>query len=207
MRRRPEISREFVESHRRQRFVRAAATIAHEEGVRAITATNLCQVARTARNSFYDVFPNVNACLAYGVAEAFEHLFSPLREADGTGEWLREVDAAIAGLYAAAAAEPLLAELFLVHSFGVRVEPGQPDFASGTELLAGLLRRGRGETEAGHHQPPALSEEYLSQVVVSLAAQKVSWGETESLAAHAREMTLLVGGTYLGPAEAARILA
>lgn len=208
VRRRPTVSREIVTLHQRRRFAVAAAEIAHEFGPRQITVTNLCRVAHGARNTFYDLFDNINGCLRLGVVEADERLFAPLREADGEGEWLLEVEAAIAGFYANVAAEPLLAEFLFVHSYFVELEPGDPSIETGIEAMTALLHRGRSAAASvGHEDPPPLAEEYLARVIVSTAALKVKQADTEALPALTREMTLLAGTTYMGAEAASQVLA
>ena len=205
---RPGISREFIESNRRKDFVLAAAEIAHEFGVQAVTVSLLCRMARRARNSFYDQFDNVNDCLRYGIDEAFERFFAPLRDtATEEDEWLLGIHRAISGLYSATAAEPLLAELILVHSFGVPTKPGDADFDSGVNVMIDLLAEGRKLPSPGGGPPIPITEEYLARVVVNLAGLKLSRDEAASLPSHSREMTMLVGNAYLGPEATARILA
>lgn len=205
--RRPLLQREFIEANRRRGLALAAAELAHEFGVHAVTVTLICRTAHSARNTFYEQFDNVNACLRHGVREGFERLFASLRETGGEqSNWLLEVEQAIAGLYGAAAAEPLLAEMLLIHSYGVALEPGDPDFDTGVRALAGLLARGRGESPAAR-EPMPFAEDYLAQVVISLAALKVRQEEAQTLPDQTREMTLLVGTSYLGIEQAARILA
>jgi AcrR family transcriptional regulator len=204
--RRPVLPREFIEANRRRSFVLAAAEAAHDAGICAVTAGLLCRNARSARTTFYDHFDNVNHCLRYGIKEAVERLFAPVREAGGKGrEWLLEVDRAIAGFYAAAAAEPLLAELLLVHSIAVPLRDGDPDLDTGVDAMAALLVGGRGQIPTGS-APVPLAEEYLSRVIISMAVLKLRQGEAETLPALSREMTLLVGDTYLDIAETGRIL-
>ena len=183
---RPGISREFIESNRRKDFVLAAAEIAHEFGVQAVTVSLLCRMARRARNSFYDQFDNVNDCLRYGIDEAFERFFAPLRDtATEEDEWLLGIHRAISGLYSATAAEPLLAELILVHSFGVPTKPGDADFDSGVNVMI----------------------DRADEAIRLYSGLKLSRDEAASLPSHSREMTMLVGNAYLGPEATARILA
>lgn len=205
--RRPLLQREFIDANRRRSFALAAAELAHEFGVHAVTVTLICRTAHSARNTFYEQFDNVNACLRHGVGEAFEHLFASLREVGGEqDEWLLDVEAAIAGLYGATAADPLLAEMLLIHSFGVSLESGDPDFDSGVSALAGLLARGRSESPAAE-EPMPFAEDYLARVIISLATLKVRQEEAQTLPAETREMTLLVGTSYLGIEQATKILA
>jgi len=95
---RPLLSRTFIEAERRRRFAAAAAAIAHERGPRAVTAARICARAHSARNTFYELFASVEDCLRFGVGEAGERILEPLRSAAGEGEWLPEVELALAGV-------------------------------------------------------------------------------------------------------------
>jgi AcrR family transcriptional regulator len=206
VRRRPELPRAFIEANRRKSLARAAARVAHEAGVHAVTVTLICREAHSARNTFYGHFHNVEDCLRHGIREALEYLFAPIREGGAEGsEWLPEVERAITGFYAAAAAEPLLAELLLVHSAGFHHDDGGSDLDTGLEALAALLAGGRAQAAAAGGPVP-LAEDYLTRAIVSLAALKLRQDEGETLPEHSREMTLLVGSVYLGNAETGRIL-
>ncbi len=202
---RPTISRDFLERERRRRFVAVAAEIAHESGLGGVTASLICRRARSAKNTFYELFDSAADCLRYGVIEAEDHVFAPVREQPGDGEWIDEVEAAIAGLYGVVAAEPLLAELLLVHSFGVELGPEDRGYDAGVAELSALLERGRAAAaELGLPEPSPIAEEYLARVVVSLAALKVRQGEPASLLGEVREVATLVATTYLGEAAADR---
>jgi AcrR family transcriptional regulator len=204
--RRPTLSREFLEASRRRRFARAVAEIVHESGVHAVTVTRICRAARSARNTFYDHFRGVNDCLRYAVGEAFEHLFAPVREAGAQDDgWLLEVERAIMAFYAGVVAEPLLAELLLVHSFAVQMDDDDRDFDAGVAAMMTLLARGR-EEDPARAEPVPLTEDYLARVIISLAVLKLRQGKGETLPSHGREMTALVGNAYLGIEQTMRIL-
>jgi AcrR family transcriptional regulator len=205
--RRPQISRQFLEEHRRRRYVEAAAELLHEFGREGPTVTNIVRMAGTARNSFYEVFGGAEDCIAYGIGAVVEELFATLAAQDGEGEWLGELDEAISGFYGAVAAEPILAELFLIHAASSRVEEGRSAARAGAEHFVDLLARGRAEAEAQGRRPlPAPAEEYFSRAIVSVAAGRVRRADLDALPEESRPMAALVGGFYLGPAAAEEIL-
>lgn len=207
MHRRPALPREFLEAGRRRKFARAVAEIVHESGVHAVTVTRICRAARSARGTFYDLFENINDCLRYAVGEGFEHLFAPVREVGAQDDdWLLGVERAITGFYAAVAADPLLAELFLIHSFAVQMDGDDRDFDAGVAAMVMLLAGGRQESSL-KGEPIPLTEDYLARVIISLAVMKLRQGEGETLPSHGREMTFLVGNAYLGIEQTARTLA
>jgi AcrR family transcriptional regulator len=206
--RRPQISREFLEEHRRRRYVDAVAELLHEFGREGPTVTNLVRLAGTARNSFYELFRSGDDCIAYGVGVAAEEIFPDLGIQDGEGEWLAEVAAAVSGFYTAVAAQPLLAELLLIHSAGCRPAAGREALPGGIDRFAALLGRGRVESESrGRRPPPPLLDEYLAWAIAAPAAARVRGAEVAALPRESRAVTLLVGSYYLGSEAAEKALA
>jgi AcrR family transcriptional regulator len=212
-RRPPLINREIVLDHRRRRAVMGAARGAHELGIGGVTVKVICADAKMARNTFYDLFSDVAACLRLGFRESFE-LIDPTPEPGDASEeesWPAETDAAIARLYAAVAAEPLLAELCLVHSFGAPAESAGHDFEAVVGGMEARLRRGRDAAKAllgkGHPDPGPVTDEYLARTIVSLAQLKLMQGDAGSLFEHRAEMSLLVATSYFGPEAGTRLLA
>jgi AcrR family transcriptional regulator len=194
-RRRPQLSRDFLEDYRRRRYVDATAELLHEFGRQGPSVTNIVRLAGTARNSFYEVFRSAEDCIAYGIDLAEGELFAALEAQDGDGEWIDEVREAIAGFYAVVSAEPLLPELFLIHSAASRADHG---FAGAARFTA-LFDRGRAAAGTRGGRPvPATTGEYLSLAVVSLAARRVRDVDPCSLHEESRAMTALVAGFYLG---------
>jgi AcrR family transcriptional regulator len=205
--RRPRISQDFLEDYRRRRYVDATAELLHEFGRQGPSVTNIVRLAGTARNSFYEVFRGAEDCIAYGIGLAADELFATLDAQGGEGEWIGEVDEAIAGFYAAVAAEPILAELFLIHSAASRVDSGLAATRAGVERFTDLFERGRAAAEGrGGRQLPAATSEYFALAIISLAARRVRDEEPASLLGEAPAMTALVGGFYLGSEATAEIL-
>jgi AcrR family transcriptional regulator len=201
--RRPRISREYLEEHRRGRYVDAVAELLHEFGREGATVTNVVRLGGTARNSFYEVFGGIEDLLAYGTDAVARELFAALSDLDGADEWPVEVAEAIAGFYAAVADRPLRAELFLIHSPASRTEAGRVASRAGQESFVDLLRRGR---DGAGRALPSSAEEYFSLATVSLAARRVRGADVEGLRDEARGMAASVIGFYLGPEAADRIL-
>ncbi len=155
--RRPRISRRYLERRRRRRYVDAAAELLHEFGREGPTVTNLVRLAGTARGSFYEVFDSAEDCIAYGIAVAADELFATLAAQDGGGEWTAELHEAVAGFYGAAAAGPILAELFLIHSAAARRPPPAAGLGGGVprggDHLAGEAPRPRRGRDLARREP------------------------------------------------------
>jgi AcrR family transcriptional regulator len=196
---RPQVSRDFVEGYRRRRCAEATAEILHEFGRGGLSVTAVVRLAHTARNSFYELFPSIEDCIDYGIGLAEAELFADLDGLDGEGEWLTELSQGIGSFFERVAAQPLLADLFLIHSGGSRTETAQAAFVTGGERFVPLLRRGRPEAEAlGRPDPSPLVDEYLSRAIVSLAARRVRDSEVERLPAESSAMTRLAAQYYTG---------
>jgi AcrR family transcriptional regulator len=206
--RKPRISREYLEAHRRGRYVDASAELLHEFGRQGSTVTNLVRLAGTARNSFYEVFTGAEDCIAYGVGLAAEEIFATLDAQTGEGEWLAEVEGAIGGFYAAVAARPLQAELLLIHSAGCRSDIGREALPRGIDRLAALLQRGRAESESrGLCPPPPLADQYLAWGIATPAVLQVRNAESASLPRESHGVSALVAGYYLGSEGSEEVLA
>ena len=197
--RRPRVSQAFVDMHRRRRYVDATAEILHEFGRAAATTTNVINLAGGARSSFYEVFSNVEECITYGLGIAEAELFASLEDLPGEDGWLGDVERAIAGFFEAVAANPTLAELYLIHSATSRTEQGRGAFDSAGEHFLPLLRRGRAEAEALGRRPPSeVIEQCLSHAIVALAAARVRRTDIKTLAAESRPTAAMVAGFYVG---------
>lgn len=205
--RRPRISAAFLEENRRRRYVDAAAELLHEFGREGPSVANIVRLAGTARNSFYEVFGSGEECIAYGIGLAAGELFAALDGQDGDGEWLLGVSEAITGFYDAVVAEPLLAELLLIHSATSRLVESRAATRRGTERFAALLRRGRAKAETRARGPlPETTEEYFSGTIVALAARRVREADLAQLPREGAELSALIGGFYLGPEATDEIL-
>jgi AcrR family transcriptional regulator len=205
--RRPQISREYLDQYRRRRYVDAVAEVLHEFGRAGATTTNVVRLAGTARNSFYEVFSSVEDCIAYGIGVAVGELFAMLEGQSGAGDWAAEVEEAIAGFYGVVAADPILAELFLIHAAASRVEHGREAARRGAEAFAPIFGRGREEAERrGLRPPPDLAPEFFSLAALSPAARRVRGEAVAMLVEEARPMAALVVGAYLGPEAADELL-
>jgi AcrR family transcriptional regulator len=208
---RPQISREFVERHQRERLLHAAAELAARTGVGGITTTRLLAGARMARNTFYDLFAGKDAFLEFAFAEAFAFVFDSVPAALGSpAPWPQRLDEAIAGIYGSAGADPPLAALCLVYSSESPRSHGH-DYQTGVDALAALIGEGR---EAGrralagrYRDPPANAEDFLAQGIASLAALRLRQGLGETLPAHTLEMAVLASVPFFGPTAASHFTA
>jgi hypothetical protein len=116
-----------------------------------------------------------------------------MASADGGSGWPAVVDAKVEALYASVAANPLLAELCLVHSYGLLEEAAGHDFEATVDEVARMLSAAR--RQEGRRAVPLL-EEYLARAIVSLAASRALQGGVDGLAAERPAMVTLVAASY-----------
>lgn len=172
-----------------------------------MSVSNLVRLAGTSRSTFYELFSSGEACIAHAIGVAGEEIFAPVEAQDGTGEWSLEAQDAIAGVYAAVAADPVLAELCLIHSHASRVERGLSVAEPGVECLTRLLRRGRAEAAARGRPPlPDTAEEFFAVAIIWPALRRVRSPEVEALPGEAHGVARLVVDAYLGSDTADRLI-
>jgi AcrR family transcriptional regulator len=188
-----DLPREYVVAAQRRRAAAAVAEIAHEFGLSGVTTAAVCRVARMARATYYDRFDSAGGCLRYSFAEAYRQVLGPVTEGDGDGDWLSMIDSKIQALYASVAANPLLAELCLVHSHTAPEEAAGNDFEAAVDAFVELLAAAR---KKGEQRPIPLLDEYLARAILSLAASRALEGELAGLVAEGRGMTALVAAAY-----------
>jgi hypothetical protein len=189
----PDLPREYVIAAQRRRAVDAVAEIAHEFGLGAATTVAVCRLGRMARATYYSLFESASGCLRYSFAEAYRQVLGPMASADGGSGWLAVVDAKVEALYASVAANPLLAELCLVHSCGLPEEAAGHDFEATVDEVGRMLSAARGQEG---RRPLPLLEEYLARAIVSLAASRALQGEVDELVAERPAMVALVAASY-----------
>jgi AcrR family transcriptional regulator len=162
---RPQISRAFLEHHRRLAFVAAAAELADEFGVRAVTVSMLCSVGHAARNTFYDLFANGEECFRFTAATGYEALFAGLP--DPTAE-APDPHMVTRRLGEAAAAEPALVRFFLFHSRSVPRAEGERTPESAVERLAALFA-----ARLGPGTSPGRREDLLARVYIEMLTRRL----------------------------------
>jgi len=165
MGRRPQISRAFLEEHRRRTFALGAAELADEFGVRAITVAMLCQVGHSARNTFYELFSSGADCFRFTAARGHELLFANAPDPAEEEITLAEVTRR---LCEAAAAEPALVRFLLLHSRGLGLGEGDPSLTSAVGRLAALLA---GARECG--AADGLREEFVARVYLEMLTRRL----------------------------------
>ncbi len=183
--RRPLLPQEFIDNYKRWRVLVAIAGLAHEGGAGELTTTQIIARAKISRPTFYELFESKAACFAFACGAARRYLVGPIEAAgEAPGPWPERMSAAVGDLLAAAAEQPLLAELCLLHAAGMRREPQEPCGEAVVEALARLAAdgRGAGRQAAGglpYREPQPGTEELVACAIVSVVAPRVRAGAAE----------------------------
>ncbi len=196
-----------VEEVQRTRILEAMAEMAADMGVGAVTVSHVVAHAGVSRRTFYELFPDREACLLaafnLGVERAWARI-GPVYHAEP--RWRDGIRVGLAAFLAFLEDEPSLGQLCVVHSLG----GGAQVLNRRAEVLGKLAEavdRGRAEGVAGRAQPPALIAEGVVGAVMSVIYSQLQ-GEDEE-----QPLTDLFGVLmnlillpYLGPSTARREL-
>lgn len=192
------ISRHVLEGFRRERIYLAVAELAHEGGAGALTMAAIVKRGRMSRNTFYDLFADKRECLDLACEFARDCLVTPLREAGpDSGAMNERLERAIAALVAAVSAQPVVAELCLVHAPSVSPLGRELGVDAVVEALIAALKQGGDAPDGGS---PGL-EEFVAATIVSIVATRARRGEAAELGTLQSELTELAARLWTEPAE------
>jgi AcrR family transcriptional regulator len=194
------IPREAVEDDQRERLVAAIAAIAHERGLAEVSVSRIVEQAGISRKTFYELFESKGECVERACEEAHARLFAGVALAsEAGGAWLDRVERAVGALLDAATADPLGAELCLIHARAVRGGVGEARWEKGVETMAEAIRGGsETEGEEAERGPLGLSVEFSACAVLWLVALQVRWSGSEGVAGMRGELVRLVADSFLG---------
>lgn len=197
---RPKLAPTFVADYQRSRVATAAALLASEHGLNALTVTSICAAAKMGRGRFYALFGGRSGALKYSFARSFHSTFGPVEAIPPNEVWHDRLEAGLGALFAATAAAPHMAELCLVHSQGEPSLAAGHDFEAGVGAVGALMPAGDG---GGAENAPGPMAEYLARVVVSLLKLRLLRGQLAQLPADREELVLLAARAFPGPADPA----
>jgi AcrR family transcriptional regulator len=157
-----------VEEVQRTRILEAMAEMAVDMGAGAVTVSHVVAHAGVSRRTFYELYPDREACLLaafnLGVARARARV-EPAYAAES--RWRDGIRVGLAAFLAFLEDEPALGSLCVVHSLG----GGAEVLSRRTEVLgklADVVDRGRAEGAEGRAQPPALIADGVVGAVMSV---------------------------------------
>jgi AcrR family transcriptional regulator len=203
------LPQEFLDRHKRERVLAAITELAHERGAGELTTTQIVAWAKISRTTLYEIFDGKAGYLEFACEEARRHLVDPIEAAgEAPGPWVERIDGAVGGFLKAAAERPLLAELGLIHSAGMRSGSELPCHQAVVEALARVAEGGReaGRQLAGsgaYREPQPKVGELVACAIVSVVALRVRDGSAE-LPGLREELVGVATRPFLGAGAAGR---
>lgn len=198
------LPREFIVQNQRERIVTAMVETVAERGYNETTVGHVTKAAAVSRRTFYEHFPDKEACFLAAYEMVLNHILTAMRvAAEAFEQWSQKVRAALATMLRFFAGAPELARICMI----------EPAIAGGAlaarhrasmEGFAEILRAGRPEVEGERPLPDAI-EETLVGGVVSLIVKEINAGNTEQLEKMLPDLVELILSPYLGAKEAARL--
>ncbi len=142
----------------RRRLLLAIGEVIGENGLEAATVGRICEQAGVSRRTFYELFPDREACLLAAFDQAIRRLTQILLPAyREEGSWRARVRGALMLLLEQLDAEPDLARLCVVESLraGPLVRERRNEVL---DTLARVVDEGRQESRSGSEPPPLTAQ-------------------------------------------------
>lgn len=196
----------MVARSQRERLLDAAVDVVAEKGYAATTVADLTGEAGISRTTFYEMFPDKEACFlaAYDVAaDVLARRVAAAFEAEG--EWPARARAGLEALLESLAEEPAIARLALV-DFGAAGPAAQRRYRAALQRMTPLFDEGRDFAPEGRRLPPNTSRMAIG-AVVGLIAEEIVAGRAERLPELLPEVLFATLSPYLGPEAAALAVA
>lgn len=195
---RPELPREFVASHKRQRMMDAIAELSAEKGYEATKIADIVRRAAVARKTLYDNFDGKEDLFLSAISAAIDEMRHAVEtaceSADGDDE--RGI---VAGLEAALdyiAANPAAAQMFMVEAISATPSSARLH-DSGMHVFVELLRK----RTPSDSELPATLEESLIGGVAWILQQQIRRGEAADVCELLPELSQFVLSPYQGVAK------
>jgi AcrR family transcriptional regulator len=181
------LPKRYVDEYKRERCAVAIAEVVHAVGPHGLKASLISQKAKIARATFYDIFDGREKAVEWACEFAVGKLLEPVRQAiDEGGSAEERVEGAIGALVAAAAAEPSLAELCLVHATAFFPRRAQRYDQPLVDALAPVLDESRSQSDP---DSDTSFGELWAYGILSLVGNRLVEGESDSLLSLAPELT------------------
>lgn len=187
------LPRELVRENQRHRLLQAALDVFSERGYTDATVQDLLRAAHVSRATFYEIFPDKEACLAV----LYEELVTSLRvqveaSAAGVPRWPDRIRAVVKEVVETLADDPRIASICTIEApYGPAAVLEHHAQVLGE--LSGALRAGRGESPRGEELPDVL-ESALVCGAIYVVGRSVVFGqgpEPGELIAELPELLLL----------------
>jgi AcrR family transcriptional regulator len=193
----------------RRRLLLAIGEVVAEGGLEAATVGRVCEQAGVSRRTFYELFPDREACLLAAFDQAIEriaHKLAPIYTSDL--RWYERVRGALSHLLQHLDAEPDVACLCVVEAPRAGAELLEHRRRA-LAVLARAVDEGRGEARAGSGPPPLTAQGVvggaLSVIHARLleSASQLAWRPLAELTA---PLMAMIVHPYLGPTAARKEL-
>jgi AcrR family transcriptional regulator len=147
-----------VSEMQRRRLLLAIGEVIGESGLETATVGRICEQAGVSRRTFYELFPDREACLLAAFDQAIGRLTQILLPAyRKQGPWRARVRGALVLFLEQLDTEPDLARLCVVES--LRAGPGVRERRNQVlEALASIVDEGRQESRVGSEPPPLTAQ-------------------------------------------------
>jgi AcrR family transcriptional regulator len=200
------VTRSNAHVDQRRRILRAVGELVGEHGYGDVTVELIVKRARVSFKTFYKHYPSKEECLLDLCERAFDSSERTIRERleSEPAPWPEQVVVALRTLFDLIVSDPLLARAVIVESPTVGAAIAER-YEQASKALVPLFRAGRELNPRGAELPETI-EETLAGSVFWTAYQRLMVGEAEQLPAALPVLLELVLRTYLGPAEASRIV-
>lgn len=188
----------MIARSQRERLLDAAIDVVAEKGYAKTTVADLTREAGISRTTFYEIYPDKEACFLAAYDAAADVLARRVAAAfEAEGEWPSRVRAGLEALLGSLAAEPAVARLALV-DFGAAGPAAQRRYRAALQRMTPLFDEGRDFAPEGRRLPPNTSRMAIG-AVVGLVADEIAAGRTEQLPGLLPDVLLAALSPYLGP--------
>jgi AcrR family transcriptional regulator len=200
------VTRDNAHIDQQRRLRRAVGEVVAERGYSEVTVELIVKRAHVSLKTFYKHYASKQECFENLFEVASELTEKRIRDAVQGQElaWPDEVLTTLRTLVEAIVADPVMARAVIVEA--PTVGPAMTArYEHATQALASLLRAGRAQNSRGEELPDTI-EETLAGAVLWSAYERLIVDEAETLRDYLPVLTELILRTYLGSAEASRIV-
>lgn len=181
-----------MRDHQRQRILLAALDVIGEKGLEGATVKDLIRKAHVSRATFYEVFTDMEACLAELHDDVLSWLYEQVTLALAeTESWSTGVQVALAKTVDLLTEDPRLAALCAVEAPVSRIQEVRTRHGQTLDELCVALRIGRRESPRGEELPEIL-EPALVYGAVYLVGRSIVYREGPDAATLAAELAELM---------------
>lgn len=193
----------MIARSQRERLLEAAIQVVAAKGYAATTVGDLTKGAGISRTTFYELFPDKEACFLAAYDAAVDALVRRIVVAyESEQRWPQRARAGLEALLEALAAEPDLARLALV-DVGAAGPAAQRRFRAAIQRLTPLFEEGRDFAPGGRGLPANTSRMAIGGVTGLISDELIS-GRAEDLPGLLSDLLFATLVPYIGPNAAAR---